>query len=136
MGKWGPCFSRMPKGKTHVPWARLIAAMKSAPVSSSQWTDSLACGEPVCAGAGRAGVKTAQRSRKTDIERLLLSRERAMGAPSSADSSMQTRVPVSVQRLLLWRFKGDLKQMSRHRGRGGHGSRVRALYPFDLSIFQ
>jgi hypothetical protein len=49
---------------------------------------------------------------------------------------MQVRVPVSVRRLFLLRFKGDPEQMSRHTGRGGNGNRVRSLYPFDIAIFQ
>jgi hypothetical protein len=39
----------MPNGKRHVPCERWIASRKSDPVSSSQWTDNLACGELVCA---------------------------------------------------------------------------------------
>src|SRR5438067_3430419 len=39
----------MPKGSRQVPWARAMASLKSAAVSSSQWTDGLFCGEGDCA---------------------------------------------------------------------------------------
>ena len=36
----------MPKGNRQVPWDCWMAERKSAAVSSSQWTDNLACDQP------------------------------------------------------------------------------------------
>src|SRR2546427_13241424 len=44
----------MPNGRRHVPCARAIASLKSAAVSSSQWTDGLFCGEGDCAQTSEA----------------------------------------------------------------------------------
>ena len=45
-GRCGPCFSIIPMGRMHVPLACSIACRKSSDVSSSQCTESLACGHP------------------------------------------------------------------------------------------
>src|SRR6266581_659914 len=42
-GRCGPCFSMMPNGSRQVPCARAMPSLKSAAVSSSQWTESFAC---------------------------------------------------------------------------------------------
>src|SRR2546426_8604360 len=53
-GRCAPCFSMMPNGSRQVPCARLMASRNSAAVSSSQWTETLLCGEGDCAHTSEA----------------------------------------------------------------------------------
>src|SRR3989454_2454542 len=53
-GRCGPCFSMMPNGSRQVPCARPMASRNSAAVSSSQWTETLLCGEGDCAHTSEA----------------------------------------------------------------------------------
>src|SRR5438094_9988882 len=53
-GRCAPCFSMMPNGSRQVPCARPMASRNSAAVSSSQWTETLLCGEGDCAHTSEA----------------------------------------------------------------------------------
>src|SRR2546421_11833413 len=81
-GRCAPCFSMMPNGSRQVPCARLMASRNSAAVSSSQWTETLLCGEGDCAHtseaqSARSEEHTSELQSRSDLVcRLLLEKKK------------------------------------------------------------
>src|SRR5438093_1307058 len=98
-GRCGPCFSRMPNGSRHVPCARAMASRNSAADSSSQWTESLLCGEGDCAHTVEAQRALMERSRDLRKGPSSVRGPRALMLLARGDSC---QVHAAVPRLYGW----------------------------------